>query len=203
MAKWRAQCPSPLIKVLPRRIWTQFVHKVAPVFFFFSLRAQAVIFRLPRISGFLGDKSGMINKQSYLRMAPLERCHARREALNVCFFVAVPAHSWCSKEGLAALKLFSPPPPCIPAALSLPSITPDCIWQMPLLALYHQVWWSSLRLYYSAHIPWLRPLPPFFPSSSGTIFIADILAAAVLEKLGKCWLQTSGFRSPALIAVLA
>lgn len=26
-----------------------------------------------------------------------------------------------------------------PPALSLPSITPDCIWQMPLLAPYHQV----------------------------------------------------------------
>ena len=30
-------------------------------------------------------------------------------------------------------------PSSIPPALSLPSITPDCIWQMPLLAPYHQV----------------------------------------------------------------
>lgn len=61
-----------------------------------------------------------------------------------CFGFCAP-HSWCSEESLSGLKLFSPPPPpsfSIPA-LSLPSITPDCIWQMPLLAPYHQVQWRQ------------------------------------------------------------
>lgn len=77
-----------------------------PVFFH---RAQAVICRPPRILGFLGEKSGMINQQSHLQTAPSERRGAGREALNACFFLPVPAHSWCSKEGLAALKLFRTP----------------------------------------------------------------------------------------------
>lgn len=36
-----------------------------------------------------------------------------------------------------------PPPSFSIPALSLPSITPDCIWQMPLLAPYHQVQWRQ------------------------------------------------------------
>lgn len=60
-------------------------------------------------------------------------------------FWSLSPHSWCSEGSLAGLRLFSPPLPpsfSIPA-LSLPSITPDCIWQMPLLAPYHQVQWRQ------------------------------------------------------------
>lgn len=84
------------------------------------------------------------------------------------FFLPVPAHSWCSKEGLAALKLFAPqllrsPPSSIPAALSLPSITPDCIWQMPLLAPYHQVWWRQPKTILLCRCTVAPPLPSILP----------------------------------------
>lgn len=96
-----------------------------------------------------------------------ERRRPQGEAVNACFRLC-PPHSWCSKETLAGLKLFSPRPSllAIPPPLSLPSITPDCIWQMPLLAPYHQVWRRQpktiLLCPYTATVPPPRRRPYHF-----------------------------------------
>lgn len=62
--------------------------------------------------------------------------------VSVCLFWPLSPHSWSSIEIQARLKLFLPlflPLFSIPFSVSLSSITPDFIWQMPLLAPYHQV----------------------------------------------------------------
>lgn len=167
VAKWRAQCPSPLIKVLLRRIWTQFAHKVAPGF---SHHAQAVIFKSPRISGFLGEKSRMINKQSHLRAngALVTALHSRWGAKCV-FFSSLSLLTADAPKRVWQLSSCSPPPapplsPFLHSSRSIsPSITPDCIGQMPLLAPYHQVWWRQPKTILLCPCTVAPPLPSLLP----------------------------------------
>lgn len=73
-------------------------------------------------------------------------------------FWSLSPHSWCSKESLAGLKLFSPP---LPPSFSIPPL-----YLFPpshLIAFDKCPYWlhiircsgGSVRLYYSAHIPHL------------------------------------------------
>lgn len=59
-----------------------------------------------------------------------------------CFGLHLPPADALQRvwQGSSCSPPTSPHPP-----LSLPSITPDCIWQMPLLAPYHQVQWRQRK----------------------------------------------------------